>query len=99
MDLFNDRLQLVKSKASATEFNKDYLKWLRIGANTLKKTAEKAKREKGIAEGIEKTALNMLKQKLDDNRVERALTSTPSHATVRAMSHTAASVLCLAKAL
>lgn len=33
------------------------------------------------------------------NRVERALTSTPSHATVRAMSHTAASVLCLPKAL
>ncbi|WPX99628.1 hypothetical protein Megpolyxen_01526 (plasmid) [Candidatus Megaera polyxenophila] len=69
MDLFNDRLQLVKSKASATEFNKDYLKWLRIEANTLKKTAEKAKREKGIAEGIEKTALNMLKQKLDDKLI------------------------------
>lgn len=36
---------------------------------------------------------------VEDNRVERALTSTPSHATVRAMSHTAASVLCLPKAL
>jgi len=47
LDLFNDRLQLVKSKASATEFNKDYLKWLRIEANTLKKATEKA-----LAEGI-----------------------------------------------
>ena len=35
---------------------------------------------------------------VDNNRVEGTLKDTPSHTTVRAMSHTAVSDLCLPKA-
>ncbi|TAH17074.1 MAG: hypothetical protein EAZ08_14275 [Cytophagales bacterium] len=62
------------------ELYEDHLKWLRIEANTLKKTTEKALAEGisigkqegisiGEARGIEKTAINMLKQKLDDKLI------------------------------
>ena len=62
------------------ELYEDHLKWLRIEANTLKKTAEKAK-EEGIAEGIFigeakgierrniEVAINMIKQKLDNKLI------------------------------
>ncbi len=51
----------------------DHLKWLMIEANTLKKAENKA-REEGIAigetRGIEKAAISMLNQKLDDSLIK-----------------------------
>ena len=62
------QLDVLNFSEEERELYEDHLKWLRIEANTLKKTAEKA-REEGIAEGIEKTAINMLKQKLGDKLI------------------------------
>lgn len=42
----------------------DHLKWLRIETNTLKKAEEK-----GREEGIMQTAINMLKQNLDNSLI------------------------------
>ena len=73
-------LDVLNFSEEERELYEDHLKWLRIEANTLKKTAEKALAEgisigkqegisigeaRGIEKGIEKTAINMLKQKLD----------------------------------
>jgi predicted transposase/invertase (TIGR01784 family) len=70
-------LDVLNFSEEERELYEDHLKWLRVEANTLKKTVEKAKEEgiaegisigeaRGIEKGIEKTALNMLKQELDD---------------------------------
>ena len=65
-------LNVLNFSEEERELYEDHLKWLRIEANTLKKTAEKA-REEGIVEGIEKrnieVAINMLKQKLNDKLI------------------------------
>lgn len=61
-------LDVLNFSEEERELYEDHLKWLRIEANTLKKATEKA-REEGIEEGIKKTALNMLKQKLDDKLI------------------------------
>ena len=70
-------LDVLNFSEEERELYEDHLKWLRIEANTLKKTAEKAK-EEGIAEGIFigeakgierrniEVAINMIKQKLDN---------------------------------
>ena len=54
----------------------DHLKWLRIEANTLKKAEAKGVekgieqgKEQGIQEGIKQTAINMLKQNLDNSLI------------------------------
>ena len=73
-------LDVLNFSEEERELYEDHLKWLRIEANTLKKTAEKALAEgisigeargieKGIEKGVEKTAINMLKQKLDDKLI------------------------------
>jgi len=65
-------LDVLNFSQEERELYKDHLKWLRIEANTLKKTAEKALAEGisiGEARGIEKTAINMLTQKLDDKLI------------------------------
>lgn len=82
-ELDNDKLKkalkvldVLNFSEEERELYEDHLKWLRIEANTLKKTTEKAK-EEGIAEGIEKgiekrnieVAINMIKQKLDNKLI------------------------------
>lgn len=69
-------LDVLNFSEEERELYEDHLKWLRIEANTLKKTAEKALAEgisigeaRGIEKGVEKTAINMLKQKLDDKLI------------------------------
>ena len=69
-------LDVLNFSEEERELYEDHLKWLRIEANTLKKATEKAREEgitigkqEGIEEGIKKTALNMLKQKLDDKLI------------------------------
>jgi len=73
-------LDVLNFSEEERELYEDHLKWLRIEANTLKKTAEKAK-EEGIAEGIFigeakgierrniEVAINMIKQKLDNKLI------------------------------
>ena len=65
-------LDVLNFSEEERELYEDHLKWLRIEANTLKKTAEKA-REEGIVEGVEKrnieVAINMLNQKLNDKLI------------------------------
>ena len=82
-ELDNDKLKkalkvldVLNFSEEERELYEDHLKWLRIEANTLKKTAEKALAEgisigeaRGIEKGVEKTAINMLKQKLDDKLI------------------------------
>ena len=78
-ELDNDKLKkalkvldVLNFSEEERELYEDHLKWLRIEANTLKKTAEKALAEGiSIGEGrsIEKTAINMLKQKLDNKLI------------------------------
>ena len=78
-ELDNDKLKkalkvldVLNFSEEERELYEDHLKWLRIEANTLKKTAEKALAEGisiGEARSIEKTALNMLKQKLDNKLI------------------------------
>jgi len=78
-ELDNDKLKkalkvldVLNFSEEERELYEDHLKWLRIEANTLKKTAEKALAEGisiGEARGIEKTAINMLNQKLDDKLI------------------------------
>ena len=89
-------LDVLSFSQEERELYEDHLKWLRIEANTLKKTAAEALAEgisigkqegisigeasgiekgisigkqEGIEEGIKKTALNMIKQKLDDKLI------------------------------
>jgi predicted transposase/invertase (TIGR01784 family) len=77
-------LDVLNFNKEERELYEDHLKWLRIEANTLKKAAAKALAEgisigeargiekgikEGIKEGIEKTALNMISQKLDDQLI------------------------------
>jgi len=86
-ELDNDKLKkalkvldVLNFSEEERELYEDHLKWLRIEANTLKKTAAEALAEgisigkqegisigeaRGIEKGIEKTAVNMLKQNLD----------------------------------
>ena len=65
-------LDVLNFSKQERELYEDHLKQLRIEANTLKKTAEKARKE-GKVEGVEKrnieVAINMLKQKLDDKLI------------------------------
>jgi predicted transposase/invertase (TIGR01784 family) len=82
-ELDNDKLKkalkvldVLNFSEEERELYEDHLKWLRIEANTLKKTAEKALAEgisigeaRGIEKGVEKTAINMLKQKLDNKLI------------------------------
>ena len=78
-ELDNDKLKkalkvldVLNFSEEERELYEDHLKWLRIEANTLKKTAEKALAEGisiGEARSIEKTAINMLKQKLDNKLI------------------------------
>ncbi len=82
-ELDNDKLKKALKVLDVLHFSEeerelyeDHLKWLRIEANTLKKTAEKALAEgisigeaRGIEKGVEKTAINMLKQKLDNKLI------------------------------
>jgi len=78
-ELDNDKLKkalkvldVLNFSEEERELYEDHLKWLRIEANTLKKTTEKALAEGisiGEARSIEKTALNMLKQKIDDKLI------------------------------
>ena len=65
-------LDVLNFSEEERELYEDHLKWLRIEANTLKKATEKAREEaltEGISIGVEKTAINMLKQKLDDKLI------------------------------
>ena len=89
-------LDVLSFSQEERELYEDHLKWLRIEANTLKKTAAEALAEgisigeasgiekgisigkqegisigeaSGIEKGIKKTALNMIKQKLDDRLI------------------------------
>jgi predicted transposase/invertase (TIGR01784 family) len=65
-------LDVMNFSEEERELYEDHLKWLRIEANTLKKATEKAREEaltEGISIGVEKTAINMLKQKLDDKLI------------------------------
>ena len=77
-------LDVLNFSEEERELYEDHLKWLRIEANTLKKATEKALAEgisigkqegisigeaRGEARGIEKTAINMLNQKLDDKLI------------------------------
>ena len=69
-------LDVLNFSEEERELYEDHLKWLRIEANTLKKTAEKALAEgisigeaRGIEKGVEKTSINMLKQKLEDKLI------------------------------
>jgi predicted transposase/invertase (TIGR01784 family) len=82
-ELDNDKLKkalkvldVLNFSQEERELYEDHLKWLRIEANTLKKTAEQAREEgiaegieRGIEQGIEKTALNMLEQNLDSKLI------------------------------
>ena len=65
-------LDVLNFSEEERELYEDHLKWLRIEANTLKKATEKAREEaltEGISIGVEKTAINMIKQKLDDKLI------------------------------
>jgi predicted transposase/invertase (TIGR01784 family) len=66
-------LNVMNFSSEERELYDDHLKWLMIEANTLKKTREEG-REEGIAigetRGIEKTAISMLQQKLDDSLIK-----------------------------
>jgi predicted transposase/invertase (TIGR01784 family) len=85
-------LDVLSFSQEERELYEDHLKWLRIEANTLKKTAAEALaqgisigkqegisigkqegisigKQEGMEEGIKKTALNMIKQKLDDKLI------------------------------
>ena len=66
-------LNVMNFSSEERELYDDHLKWLMIEANTLKKTREEG-REEGIAigetRGIEKTAISMLKQKLEDSLIK-----------------------------
>ena len=54
--------------AEEREAYENHLKWLRIETNTLKKAKEDGRKE-GREEGIKKTAINMLKQKLANSLI------------------------------
>lgn len=77
-------LEVMNFSSTERDAYEDHLKWLRIEANTLKKAEAKgvekgrvegitigeAKGKKlGIEQGIEQTAINMLKQNLDDSLI------------------------------
>ena len=66
-------LNVMNFSSEERELYDDHLKWLMIEANTLKKAENKA-REEGIAigetRGIEKVAISMLKQKIDDSLIQ-----------------------------
>ena len=66
-------LNVMNFSSEERELYDDHLKWLMIEANTLKKLENKA-REEGIAigetRGIEKVAISMLKQKIDDSLIQ-----------------------------
>lgn len=61
-------LDVMNFNADEREAYEGHLKWLRVEANTLKKTREEGLEEgieKGMEKGIEKVAINMLKQNID----------------------------------
>ena len=74
-------LNVMNFSSEERELYDDHLKWLMIEANTLKKAENKAReegeakgKEEGIAigetRGIEKVAISMLKQKIDDSLIQ-----------------------------
>jgi predicted transposase/invertase (TIGR01784 family) len=61
-------LNVMNFTAEEREAYENHLKWLRIETNTLKKAKEDGRKE-GREEGIKKTAINMLKQKLANSLI------------------------------